>query len=117
VIELYRDLCREQGIELTYTVIPSADQIEPELLGETFQKLKAYNPKWTPERMAAFSNRLTDQTMRDCQMLGVRYVDLREGIRQRKTGERMYYPYDLHMNPKGNAAAGEVLAAAMLSNP
>ena len=115
-IRLFKDLCREKGIRLTYTVIPSEEMIEPELMKEVFARLKERDPRWTAERMAAFDNMLTDETARACRELGVEYIDLRQGLRNRRTGERMYYPKDLHMDPAGNRAVAEVLADALLAS-
>lgn len=110
VIQLYQDLCDREGIRLTYTVIPSKDMIEPETMTRAFEKIAAERPKWTKEKISHFSNWLTDETARACRELSVEYVDLRNGIRARKTGEAMYYPFDMHMNAIGNRAAGETLA-------
>ncbi len=115
-IRLFRDLCRQKGIRLTYTVIPSAEMIEPQLMNEVFARLQASNPQWTAERMAAFDNRLTDETMRACRELGVEYIDLRQGLRKRHSGERMYYPQDMHMNQIGNRAVAETLAEALVQS-
>ena len=115
VIGMYRELCRSQGIRLTYTVIPSADMIEPELMQDTFAQLQAHDSKWNPRRIAALDERLTNETMQACRELGVEYVDLRDGLRRRKTGARMYYPRDLHMNPAGYRAVAEILASALLA--
>ena len=115
-IRLFRDLCREKGIRLTYTVIPSEEMIEPQLMNEVFARLKERDPGWTAETMAAFDNKLTEETRRGCRELGVEYIDLRQGLRKRHTGERMYYPQDLHMDPAGNRAVAEVLADALLAS-
>jgi lysophospholipase L1-like esterase len=115
VIELFRDLCRREGIRLTYTVIPSKDMIEPETMTRAFQRIEEKEPRWTAKRIAAFSNQLTDETARASRELGVEFVDLRDGIRKRKTGEAMYYPFDMHMNSVGNRAAAETLAEGLLS--
>jgi acetyltransferase AlgX (SGNH hydrolase-like protein) len=115
-MRLFRDLCQQQGIRLTYTIIPSEEMIEPELMNEVYSQLRESAPQWTPERMAAFDNRLTDETLRACQDYGVECIDLRPGLRKRHTTERMYYPQDMHMNPVGNRAVAEVLAEALLSS-
>jgi hypothetical protein len=114
-IELFRDTCRREGIELTYTVIPSKDMVEPEDLENTFTSLRQHDPKWTAGRIVAFDHRLTDATRTACAELGVHFVDLRDGILARKRGLRMYYPRDMHMNPEGNSAVGEILAAELKS--
>ncbi len=115
-IRLFRDLCRREGIRLTYTAIPSEEMIEPQLMNEVYARLMERDPKCTAERMAAFDNRLTDETMRACQEYGVQYIDLRQGLQKRHTGQRMYYPQDMHMNPVGNRAVAEVLAEALLGS-
>jgi hypothetical protein len=115
-IQLFRDLCRQKGIRLIYTVVPSEEMIEPQLMNEVYARLRERDPQWTAERMAAFDNRLTDETMRACQDYGVEYIDLRQGLRKRHTGQRMYYPQDMHMDQAGNRAVAEVLAEAMLAS-
>lgn len=115
VIAMYRELCQRQGIRLTYTAIPSADMIEPELMRDTFARLQQHDSKWTPQRVAAFDERLTNETMRACQELGVEYIDLREGLRKRKTSSPMYYPRDMHMNPTAYRAVAETLASSLLA--
>lgn len=114
VIQLFRDTCHKRGIRLTYTVVPSKDMIEPEYMGEVFGRLKQKDNRWTSEKVAAFDNRLTDETMRACRDLGVEYIDLRS-IREAKAGSPLYYQEDMHMGPEGNHAAARILAAGLLA--
>ncbi len=114
-IELFRDLCRENGMRLTYTVIPSKDMIEPDLLRPLMDEIAKRSPSTTLEKLAAFDEKLTDETMRACGELGVEYIDLRHGLRSRRNGAEFYYPKDMHMNPAGNRAVAETLAEALLA--
>jgi hypothetical protein len=115
VIQLFRDMCQQRGIRLTYTVIPSKDMIEPELMKDVFARLQQKDALWTPAKTAAFDNWLTDETMRACRELKVEYVDLRPLREKKKPGVPFYYEHDMHMGPEGNHAAAEVLAAGLLA--
>jgi hypothetical protein len=113
-IQLFRDLCRERGIGLTYTVIPSKEMIEPEEMADIFSRLQKVDPKWTAEKVAAFDNQLTDDTMRACGELSVKYVDLRQALLDQRGKGPQFYPFDMHMNPAGNQTVAKVLADALL---
>ncbi len=114
-IEMFRDLCRRNSMRLTYTVIPSKDMIEPERLRPLMAAITKKSPSTTLEKLAAFDERLTGETMRACGELGVEYIDLRAGLRDRRNGAEYYYPKDMHMNPAGNRAVAETLAEALLA--
>jgi lysophospholipase L1-like esterase len=115
-MQLFRDLCQKNGVRLTYTVIPSKDMIEPERLQAVMGEIQKKSPRTTLEKLAAFDERLTDETMRSCRELGVEYIDLRAGLRSRRKGAEFFYPDDMHMNPAGNRAVAETLAGALLAD-
>lgn len=109
-LEKLRDLARQSGAGLTVTVIPSKPMIEPETLQPLFAQATQRNSALTVNALAAFENRLTDETLKMCRDLGIEAFDLRPGISAQRQGHILYYPEDMHLNVAGNALVGELIA-------
>jgi hypothetical protein len=106
-----RELAQQNGIGLTITIIPSKPMMEADVLRPLFEKVTGYNPALTIERLAAFENRLTDETLRMCRDLGIDALDIRPGIAAGRRGRMLYYAEDMHLNVAGNGVVGELIAS------
>jgi hypothetical protein len=84
--------------------------IEPETLQPLFARVAQRNSALTPSALAAFENRLTDETLKMCRDLGIEAIDLRPGMAMQRQGHILYYPEDMHLNVAGNALVGELIA-------
>lgn len=110
VMKRFHELCRRQGIRLTYVIVPTKLSIEPEDLQQTFTALAAVDPSLRESRVAGFEDSLIEKTLADAASLGVDTIDLRSALRSRRAGRRLYYPQDLHLNVTGNRVVAEALA-------
>lgn len=113
VAELFAELGKTNGIEITYVAIPTKPSIEPERLAETFQAVAAVDPRFTVESVRAFEDMLIDRTIADAREQGMDAVDLRPALRKAAASTELYYPQDMHLNVAGNRAVAHALADYM----
>jgi hypothetical protein len=114
VIRLFRELGAAEGFSVTYVLVPSKTEIEPEDLQDKWRKVAAYDPALTGESVAAFNRMYLDETRKAAKELNVETVDLRDPLLARKvSGKRLYFREDMHLTPEGHAAVGEILADAL----
>ena len=88
VMGQFRELCRRDGIQLSYVVVPTKLQIEPEDMGGVLHQVATYDRAYTVDTLRAFEDRLTDRVLKDCAELGIPAVDLRQAMRDRRDGKR-----------------------------
>jgi hypothetical protein len=114
VMRLFKQLGDDRGIRITYVLIPSKADIEPEDLGEKWDAIAGYNPAITREKVLSFNRMFIDETRKAAADLGVEAIDLRpELLARKKPGLRLYYREDMHLNPQGHAVVADILAAAL----
>jgi len=105
----FRELCRRNGIQLAYVLIPTKLEIEPDDMRAVIGQVTRYDPAYTLERLQAFEDRLTDRVLQDCADLSIPAVDLRQPMRERRNGARLYYPEEMHLNANGNRVIAGIL--------
>jgi lysophospholipase L1-like esterase len=113
VMTQFKELCRNNGIQLTYVIVPTKLAVEPEDMKGVLAEVAHSNPDYTLGRLQAFEDRLTERVLRDCAELGIQAVDLRQPMRERRAGVRLYYPEEMHLNPAGNRVIAGVLFDAL----
>jgi lysophospholipase L1-like esterase len=106
VMERFQQLCRREGIQLTYIFLPTKARIEPQDIG-VFPKFQDHG--FTPSGSAAFEDEITATMMADCAALNIPALDLRAPLQQRKHNERLYYPRDMHLTVSGNRQVAEAI--------
>ena len=111
VIRLFKDFAAQQGFSLTYVVLPSKVEIEPDDMRDVWTKVAGYDASLTAANVAAFNRMYSSETIKAARELGVEVVDLHDSLIARKSaGTRLYYRDDMHLTPEGHKAAGEILA-------
>lgn len=110
VMELFKALCDAHHIRLTYVLIPTKVQIEPQEVRSIFARIGKIDPILTAEASVAFENRIADDVLAAGRELGVEVIDPRAEMVEHLRGIRRYYPEEMHLNPAGNELIGEVLA-------
>lgn len=113
VMTLFRELCRQNGVQLTYVILPTKLQIEPEAMQGILRQVAHYQPDYAVDRLRAFEDRLTEQTLSDSAELGITAIDLRPPMLQRGPGMPLYYPEEMHLNPTGNSVIAGILGEAV----
>lgn len=104
VMALFKNLCEKNGIRLTYLIVPTKLQIEPEELRPVLTKVNAYDQTISLETLQSFENQLADSVLRMGRELGVEVIDVRTSLVERRVGRRFYNPEEMHLTPAGNRA-------------
>jgi hypothetical protein len=117
VMREFQALCARNGIKLIYAMIPAKVQIEPDDMEGIVKQFMAYDPSFTSANLAAFADKLSDQSMRDAQALGITAIDLRQPMRERRNGVRLYYPSEMHLSPAGNRVIATILRDSIRLEP
>lgn len=111
VMRMFQQTCQENHIRLTYLIIPSKIQIEPEDMQEVLGKLTQYDPSLAPDKQIEFSNFFVDQIKQAATELQVELIDPRSEMIRSKTGTHLYYKEDMHLTPEGNRVLGGIIAS------
>ena len=93
------ELCRAHGAKLLVVMIPTREQVKPELVDGSVPR------DWEkPQRLfAAFFARE-----------GIPYVDLIPVLREAASGDPLYYVFDGHWTARGHAVAAHAIAAHLV---
>jgi lysophospholipase L1-like esterase len=110
VTRRFKELCETRHISLTYALIPSKIQIEPDDFPDVLARLQHRDPTMTLGSMQAAENELTERVLQDLRDLGVPAIDLRPALKQGKAAGRMYYRDEMHLTPAGNRVVAEAIA-------
>ncbi len=99
-----RDLSRRAGAELAIAAIPDQVQVEPDVTVVGLDPAD-YEVLGRLERIAA--------------ELGVPLIDLAPALRaeRERSGERLYYPKDRHLNARAHEAVARALQASLAPRP
>jgi hypothetical protein len=109
VMKQFRELCAANGIRLTYVIIPTKLEIEPEQFADVLDKIARHNKSMTIEKLQAFEAGLRAETVRSCNELGIEVVDLQGELSTRRAGRRFYNPQEMHLTVAGNRAVALIL--------
>jgi lysophospholipase L1-like esterase len=104
VMAQFKALCAANGIRLTYLIVPTKLQVEPEEMGPVLAKVAAHDPSMTTAALQGFENRLADELLQAGRDLGVEVLDVRQALIERRAGRRFYNPEEMHLTPAGNRA-------------
>jgi len=116
VMSQFKDLSAANGMRLTYVIVPTKLQIEPDELRPVLAKVQAHDPTMTLEALQAFENRLADDVLLAGKELGVEVIDVRQSLIERRAGRRFYNPEEMHLTPAGNRALALSLYEALGRN-
>ena len=92
------EACREHGVRLLVAMIPTREQVRPELAAGT----AARGFEQPNRRFAAFFA-----------AAGIAFVDLLPVLRDAASGGPLYYRFDGHWTPRGHAVAAQAIAARL----
>jgi hypothetical protein len=108
-IQLMAVRARADGTELVLVLIPSKLQVEPEDDAEMIQTLASLLHLSPP--LDAVESMIRERITEIAQGLDMPVIDLYPPLRRQWLAdqERLYYRFDWHLNPRGNAAIGKAL--------
>ena len=123
-----RELCAEAGVHMAVVLFPSKESIYPALLGGAFSRgdFDAFVARAAPrgatphsswyadhlQNRGALHRLLVEHLKRD----GYNFIDLTPGFAAvAADGQALYWPYDTHMNTRGNALAAELVTEGVNS--
>lgn len=117
VMKMFRDLCAQHGIGLTYVLVPTKPRIEPELLQPLLATVHRYDRTFNIHGLQDFEDRIARQTEKDGAELGIPVIDATPYILEHRQGREMYYRSDMHLTAAGNQVLAEAIANGLPSDP
>jgi hypothetical protein len=109
VMRLFKQMCDENHIRLTFVIVPTKIQIEPEDI-PVLPAITAYDPTYTLESQVAFEDMYVNAIKKAGEELGVEVIDPRNEMIAQKSAKRLYLQQDMHLSVEGDRIVGEILA-------
>jgi hypothetical protein len=111
VMRRFKSLCDANRIRLTYVILPTKLEVEPEDFKGVLTRIEAYDAALNLQSLQSFERRASNDILNAAREVGVEAVDLREPLLRMKNGHRFYNPEEMHLTPEGNRAVAKALRA------